>query len=228
MLRFFGYGRLKADYWFIGLEEGGGEDVDELCRRLNAWKKMRMKRVVDRVKFHKLIDSKFGQRKPQRIQATWGKAIRLFLATKQESAVTRNRVRKFQYEEFGRSHGDTLMLDLMPLPNRNLGKLKYGPIDGMPELQHRKDYEDIWRSHRTSELKRLVANYNPKCVVFLSQARKQANIWHEIAGTDVDMVNSTISRHRDTSFVVVPHPRHGTNALFEEVGQRLSKSRARR
>jgi hypothetical protein len=32
---FYGYGKLKSDYWFVGMEEGGGENIDEIIARLN-------------------------------------------------------------------------------------------------------------------------------------------------------------------------------------------------
>lgn len=37
MHRFVGFGDPSADIWFIGLEQGGGEDLGELERRLSAW-----------------------------------------------------------------------------------------------------------------------------------------------------------------------------------------------
>ncbi len=38
MMHFAGYGNLAAPIWFIGMEEGGGADVAELQRRVDAWR----------------------------------------------------------------------------------------------------------------------------------------------------------------------------------------------
>ena len=31
---FYGYGNPRAPYWFIGMEEGGGEDIQNIERRV--------------------------------------------------------------------------------------------------------------------------------------------------------------------------------------------------
>lgn len=37
MNRFYGYGSWDVELWFIGMEERGGNSMDEVERRLNAW-----------------------------------------------------------------------------------------------------------------------------------------------------------------------------------------------
>jgi hypothetical protein len=34
---FYGYGNYHGKYWFIGMEEGGGNSIEEINRRLASW-----------------------------------------------------------------------------------------------------------------------------------------------------------------------------------------------
>lgn len=34
MHHFYGYGNYQADYWFVGMEEGGGDTFDKVSKRL--------------------------------------------------------------------------------------------------------------------------------------------------------------------------------------------------
>ena len=36
--KFYGYGDYNGQFWFIGMEEGGGNSFSEIDNRLNAWK----------------------------------------------------------------------------------------------------------------------------------------------------------------------------------------------
>lgn len=38
MSRFYGYGSWSAKYWFIGMEEGGGDSEEEIERRMMTWR----------------------------------------------------------------------------------------------------------------------------------------------------------------------------------------------
>lgn len=64
---FYGYGTYSAPYWFIGMEEGGGNSPDEISSRLSTW------HANGRNELHSLDLSmtRFGGDYP-RIQRTWG------------------------------------------------------------------------------------------------------------------------------------------------------------
>ena len=36
---FWGYGNLSGDYWFVGMEEGGGDSFEEVNQRISQWNK---------------------------------------------------------------------------------------------------------------------------------------------------------------------------------------------
>ncbi|MFL7892770.1 MAG: hypothetical protein AB8I56_11970, partial [Anaerolineales bacterium] len=51
--RFFGYGNFKGKYWFIGMEEGGGNSLEEINRRLDAWDMRGRREVEDVADYHR-------------------------------------------------------------------------------------------------------------------------------------------------------------------------------
>ncbi len=80
MHRFVGFGSQKAPVWFIGLEQGGGNGLSELERRLEAWSATGVKAFDDFPTHCRLIGDRRWHGAPARIQPTLGKLIRLFLA----------------------------------------------------------------------------------------------------------------------------------------------------
>jgi hypothetical protein len=45
---FYGYGHYGGQFWFIGMEEGGGDSCTEAAKRLEAWA-LRGRREIDDV-----------------------------------------------------------------------------------------------------------------------------------------------------------------------------------
>jgi len=37
MHHFYGYGKYQADYWFVGMEEGGDDTFEEVSQCLAVW-----------------------------------------------------------------------------------------------------------------------------------------------------------------------------------------------
>ena len=50
--KFYGYGNLNSDLWFVGMEEGGGNSFEEINTRLNIWSDRGKKTVEDLVDYH--------------------------------------------------------------------------------------------------------------------------------------------------------------------------------
>lgn len=86
---FFGYGNLAADWWFVGMEEGGGHSDDEISARLAAWRELGATPTVDIVDFGRRagIDEHLqwfeGDRPP--LQSTWRQLIRMILGARGET-----------------------------------------------------------------------------------------------------------------------------------------------
>ena len=44
---FYGYGNYEGKYWFIGMEEAGGEDLENINLRVNTWEERGKKEIDD-------------------------------------------------------------------------------------------------------------------------------------------------------------------------------------
>jgi hypothetical protein len=69
----FGYGRWEAPYWFVGPEEGGGKDCEELARRVQGWQycEPNILELKNLYRYNRHIeDNQFHGDKPRR-QKTW-------------------------------------------------------------------------------------------------------------------------------------------------------------
>ncbi len=53
---FFGYGNYEGRYWFIGMEEGGGNSFDDVNHRLSTWKEMGRNELHDVVGQNRATD----------------------------------------------------------------------------------------------------------------------------------------------------------------------------
>ena len=54
--KFYGSGNFAGNYWFIGMEEGGGDKLEEVLNRLNVWKDLGEQELVDTADFHLRLD----------------------------------------------------------------------------------------------------------------------------------------------------------------------------
>ena len=47
-----GSGNYGGDYWFVGMEEGGGNELDQVSARLNTWIELGETKLVNIYNFH--------------------------------------------------------------------------------------------------------------------------------------------------------------------------------
>ena len=104
---FFGYGSFSAPYWFVGMEEGGGNTPEDIALRLRAWEARGKRALEDVVDYHLAIGVSKHFDELGVLQPTWNKLIRIQLAAMGESPTT-ERVRAFQRTEWGKSNGHTV------------------------------------------------------------------------------------------------------------------------
>src|SRR5713226_7016665 len=85
---FYGYGNYDAKYWFVGMEEGGGNDFTEIVKRINAWDSRGRKELEDVAEYHKAIGiTRLFDERP-RLQTTWNKMIRILLSAEGQRVST--------------------------------------------------------------------------------------------------------------------------------------------
>lgn len=112
---FFGYGSLSAPLWFIGMEEGTGQETLE--ERLQAWQDLGRSATLDIRLFHERIhETRWFWAFPN-IQRTWRRLIIMALRYVDEP-VDRERICHYQASRLATE--TEALLELMPLPHKGL------------------------------------------------------------------------------------------------------------
>jgi len=223
MLRFVGFGAPSASVWFVGLEQGGGENLAELDRRLAVWADLGCRPFADLREYClRLGDLRWHGNVP-RIQPTLGKLVRLILAL-EGKVPTPDVVREYQAHQFGRLDGQTVIAELMPLPCRNVSDWIYSAVNGVPELITREAYVDAYRRPRIALLRAAIRASAPRVVVFIGLSETET--WAEIADQPFadGPANALWARSGQTRWVILKHPTAfgAKNAYFETIGREIS------
>lgn len=226
METFVGFGSYEADFWFVGMEQGGGRDLEEMQRRLVAWKRQECEEVVDFSKYHDDIDESRWMGANARIQPTLGKMIRIALAARGQ-AVTPAAVREYQTKRFARTGGETLIAELFPLPSRSIGHWIYSELQSLPHLKTRESYRMALRDRRMSLLRERIDRYRPHAVILFGWS--YCDEWRSLLRTDMAELNEPApgilrGQRGDTTCIVCRHPTSfgAKNAYFEAIGQLLA------
>lgn len=223
---FYGYGSMVGKCWFIGMEEGGGNNVEEISRRLDVWQQRGMPEVDDVAEYHHAIGISHNFDAPPKLQTTWGKLIRIYFSLQGESTLDTESVRSFQAREFARRGGDICLLELLPLPSPSTAFWLYAQCSNLPELRSREVCREVVAPQRSMRLKHLIVQNRPKTVVFYGKV--YASWWEQIAGTDFQTVTlegstAMLAQRDGTLFAVSDHPAATgiTNAYFHALGRIL-------
>lgn len=229
MQGFFGYGSLSGTCWFIGMEEGGGSSVEEISRRLEAWRQRGMPDVDDVAEYHRAIGLTRNFDSPPRLQTTWGKLIRVYFGLSGDVPPDAEAVRTFQAHTFARRGSDTCLLELLPLPSPSTAVWLYGQCSSLPELESRDRYREVVAPRRAMQIRARIAHHKPKTVVFYGKG--YASWWEQIAGTSfrsVPLEGSTamLAERDGIRFAVADHPAATgiTSAYFHGLGRLLRET----
>lgn len=221
MNEFYGYGNYQGDYWFIGMEEGGGNDCYEIDKRLCAWDKLGQPELADLYQFHHLIGITHFFQPPVKLQTTWAKLIRILLCLQKKSPSIQD-IRDYQSACLGRSDGETCLLELLPLPSPSINHWIYSDCFDLPELTNRQTYECHYVPQRVAHLQQRISQYKPKLVVFYGT--KYIHHWQNIA--NISLINSSsagihVGCNNHTVFIAIKHPvaRGVSNAYFCQIGK---------
>lgn len=223
---FYGYGSYQAQYWFVGMEEGGGNSYAEINTRLNIWAKRGKQELEDVALYHTDIGITHLFNEKPKLQPTWNKLIRIVLSGNGQEPTT-EQVRDYQRTLLGRPHGNTCLVELLPLPSPSTGHWLYGQHSAMTYLKSRSTYKKALLESRIAHLKQRITEYKPKYVVFYSVNYQK--YWQRIAGVELVSVADGISlAYKEPSlFVLTKHPASQptlSNAYFHQVGQLISNA----
>lgn len=133
MKNFYGYGNWKSDYWFIGMEEGGGNLLGLVNNKIESFynNKCTHEELIDNYDFQiNLVGCPWNEEaikylgprpksKPVKLQSYWAKKIKILLdinGYKTDNETIRN----FQEKNWGRIKIDEMrhaVIELLPLPS---------------------------------------------------------------------------------------------------------------
>ena len=220
---FYGYGSYQADYWFIGMEEGGGDTVDEVSKRLTVWDQRGRREVEDVAEYHLALGITYPFAEKAKLQPTWAKLIRVLLSIEGE-APTKEDVRRYQQQQWARSNGNVCLLELLPLPSPSTSHWLYGQSSQLPDLATRDRYRERWSAIRIAALRQRIAAHQPKAVIFYSFG--YLPYWQAIVGTPLQPVlagEMYVQQTAERIYAVIKHPAATgvTSAYFHEAGQHI-------
>jgi len=223
MTTFYGSGNYFGDYWFVGMEEGGGNDLDQVANRLNAWITLGKTELVDIHEFHLIIDYPQYFNDPVKLQKTWMQQARIVLAAKGLPSSTSD-VRVYQRDKIGRKTNETCLLELLPLPSPSTKAWNYHLWSDLPFLKDRTTYRSYCAPWRMEHIRSRINEYKPKAVVFMGQGYSQ--YWQAISGqndTYGDKGGFWALISGRTTYVITKHPsaQGVTNNYFESIGDFL-------
>jgi hypothetical protein len=220
MASFYGYGHLGAEYWFIGLEEGGVGRIEEFEARLAAWSELGKPPLADIRAFHHKLGgvSWFAGNAP--LQRTWRALIRTRYAAKM-LPLDATEARRYQAHDLAGSTGDIALLELLPLPARGRKSDEpwfYGSI-ALPELLSRKSYVTAIREQRRKKLVELIDAYAPAAVVTYGEREE----WRRHLNADTPLNSKAWKGRRGATVIVcTTHPEGArSNAHWDEIGHAL-------
>lgn len=224
---FYGYGNYQGDYWFIGMEEGGGDSFEEIENRLIGWQKRGCKELEDIYEYHLDVGPKWFIGSKPVLQPTWRGLIRLLLSI-EGLKPDPEMVRDYQKNQLGRETSNNCLLEILPLPSPSTSKWLYGNHSDLPQLASREAYKRFYFEVRATHIRQKIAEYNPKIVVFYSINPEYMNFWKTIAG--VEFAEHSLEKHsffmgkrNQTSYLVTRHPTafHTSSDYFHSVGAQI-------
>ena len=221
MQTFYGYGNFQGAYWFIGMEEGGGDSFEEVTRRLDVWQRRGRRTLEDVAGYHLELGISYPFTGKARLQPTWAKLIRVLLSAEGQTP-TKEDVRAYQHHQWARSTSNVCLLELLPLPSPSTQHWLYAEHSHLPELSSRERYQAAWTPRRVQALRQHIAVHRPRAVIFYGQSYREH--WAAIAGAALQpALNGEIAVHAAGAcvYVAMKHPATAgvTSAYFHAVGQ---------
>ena len=221
MRAFYGYGAWTAKYWFVGMEEGGGDTLEEIERRITAWDDRGRRDLEDLRDYHESIGVTryFGNN--GKLQRTWRPLVRVVL-TAEHARTDEDSVRAYQGNRLGRLGGETALIELLPLPAP--GKTApwlYGQL-GVAPLRTREEYEAALRPPRTKTILAAIDRYQPRAVISYGDA----HVWRATLDANRPLnAKAWVTTRGRTAIICTHHPEGArSNAHWDEIGRFIAAS----
>ncbi|MBK1989863.1 hypothetical protein A0J48_020410 [Sphaerospermopsis aphanizomenoides BCCUSP55] len=225
--KFYGYGNYEGKYWFVGMEEAGGETFADINCRMNTWAKREHQEIDDIAEYEQ--DRGWWDEK---IQNTWKGLIRITLSANGKDNIDVQDVKKYQFCELGRKNKETCLLELLPLPSPSIDDWIYAKHSQLPFLSDRETYKNYCIENRINHISQRIKEHKPKAVVFYGM--KYEDSWRKIANVEFTKIEFSqtedskkhyffIGKNNHTIFVMVKHSvAFGvTNDYFHYIGKSI-------
>lgn len=228
MSGFYGYGSHLADYWFVGMEEGGASSADEIVTHLEHWDHRGRKELEDLRDFQVTKGNVRYFIDTPRLQCTWAGLIRIALAVEGVVEASVAEVKTYQANKLGREHGNTCLLELLPLPSPSTKHWLYSDLSSLSFLYDRETYRNHVVEQRATHIRGLIADHRPRAVIFYGVNQWYIRWWNMIAGLEFQksaMHGEAVYTARDagTAFVIMKHPAsYVRNRYFQQIGEFLA------
>ncbi len=221
--RFLGYGSFNSRVWFIGMEEGGGNDFAQVSRRLETWRARGLRELEDVRDYHLAIGIDRFFREPVKIQRTWAHLVRVYLSALGRSTETVE-IKEYQAKKLGRHDGDTAILELMPLCSPGTNRWFYDRWSSIPYLKTRERYLSQVMPNRIAILKNKLQTNQPKVVVFYGASYRE--YYEQTIGARTNLISELDCYScdvRSTRYLIIKHPaaKGITNQYFLKIGHHL-------
>ena len=141
---------------------------------------------------------------------------------------TRELVRTYQTEHFGRTKGEVCLLELLPLPSPNTNQWLYSNHSDIPFLANRKKYTQKIGTQRTKKITQLILEHQPKFVLFYCIG--YLDWWRKVSKTKLTLKTlhsktAYFGKLDITTIAVSQHPVATGVSLdyFHDIGRNLPK-----
>jgi hypothetical protein len=206
---FYGYGDWDAPYWFIGPEQGGGNNL----KRSKVWDQfVRTGRAKDGLcdckEFHKEIEEKrWHFKEPLELQRSWKRLMWLLMAYTDRPSGDES-LYNYQCNCWGMRNGETCVIELSGLSFRSFresANFLSSELDGDAAARFRG-----FKQKRVNHIIDKIKEVDPKPELVVLYGYTQERFWKQIAEAGLD--RDTAKRIGKTIFVFGPHPAaYGTN-----------------
>ncbi|MCZ4367540.1 hypothetical protein [Sulfitobacter dubius] len=225
MKSFLGYGDFDAETWFVGMEEGGGNNLEDIQTRINTWAERGERILEDCAEYHHAIGARQLFTPPVRkAQSTWDWLMRAQLKSEGEADDCRAS-KKMQGERWLRSGSRTCGIELLPLPSPSTGVWLYSQFSDDPVLGSRARYRAAMLPSRIAAIQGAIEEHKPRNVVFYGTTYE--DYWRQLAGADfLDVDGLRVAQSSETCFLSTPHPTRPVKvskiSYWKKVGERLA------
>ena len=232
---FYGFGNWDSDIWFVGMEEGGGNTLGEVQKRLESWHRTSNNLLDNKTHHERLGLTKFFDRGVLQMTA---KLIRFKLSIEDKLSGNPSEetemIRSIQKNSWGQLDSDNALIDLFPLPSPGEGAWLYKSLEwtDIDYLQSRGTYRETLKESRTKFIRDKIKIHQPKIVVFYSTS--YIPYWNQIAESDFNsdkahkyVQNKNVMRFftkNDICYVQMPQPSAArANSFWSESGIEIRK-----